>query len=955
NLAVSENIKKPPFRRKFILANAGTGISFTDSPQSGDNLRLRRRRFRLSPEWRILGTAAGGESFCGGGYGIMPYMRLLLVDATGYLFRAFHAVGDLRTSAGAPSGAIYGMVNMLRKLRERWPAERVACVMDAPGKTFRHELSPQYKANRPPLNPDLRAQIAPAKEFIAAWGWPLLCIEGVEADDVIATLAAQGRAAGMEIVVASADKDLMQIVDDKVRMFDGLRDKLYDAEAVREKFGVPPQQMADYLALVGDASDNIRGVEKVGAKTAAKLLGEFGSLDEILENARDETNIKPGLAARLREAEERGVLPLARKLVALDAAVALPRGAEELTPSAPDDEKWRTLCARYEFRQFAETPASESAVPRAKIHAISELPVLEKWIADARKSGAVALDTETDGAAAMRAKIAGFSMAFDGGDAAYIPLAHDVIGAIQIPADRALAALRPLLEDERVIKIFHNGKYDLHIFANCGLRVRGVLEDTKIAAALLEPGRQNSLAALARRHLNIRHGSYRDLVDGKRIKHFAQVDIASASAYAAADAEIAFQLRAAVVNTLAGKTRNLYEKIERPLMPILHSMERAGVRIDGDALRACAADMRGRMAELEREAHDIAGGAFNLNSPRQLETLLFDKMGAPPLHKTGGGGARSTDERTLEKLAPDYPLAKVLLRHRELAKLCNTYAEKLPRMIHPVTGRVHTDFNQTAVATGRLSSRDPNLQNIPARGADGRRIRRAFVAADGCALISADYSQIELRLMAHISGDRALLSAFAAGKDVHRRTAAEIFGVAEENVDAVQRRAAKAINFGLMYGMSAFGLARALNAPQQQAREYIARYFERYPGVAAFMENIRKEAKRDGGVRTEMGRHIPAASGNPQAAARAAVNAPMQGGAADIVKMAMIKTDEYLRDNRLRTRMVLQVHDELVLESPEDEAEKVARDLPALMCGVATLKVPLEVSVQRAANWDDAH
>ena len=885
----------------------------------------------------------------------MAGMRLLLVDATGYLFRAFHAVRDLRTSSGAPSGAIYGLVNMLHKLHERWRADRIACVMDAPGKTFRHELSPEYKAHRPPLDENLRAQIAPAKEFIVARGWPLICTDGVEADDVIATLAAQGKKAGMEVVVASADKDLMQLVDGDVFLFDGLRDKIYDAAAVREKFGVPPEMLGDYLALVGDSSDNIRGVDKVGAKTAAKLLDEFGSLDGIVAAARDETKIKPGLAARLLAAHDDGVLSLARRLVALKTDVALSQTAEECAPSAPDADAWRALCAQYEFHRFAEISQEDAPAARAKTEIVSELSHLRRLVAEARASGAVALHTETDGASAMRAKLVGFSLAYNGDFAAYTPLAHDFFGARQIPFADALAALRPLLEDEKVVKIFHDGKYDLHIFANCGATVRGVLEDTKIAATLKEPGRQNTLAALAKRCLNIKVAARRDLVDGKRIKSFAQADIAAAGAFAAEAAEVAFKLRAPIVDALDGDARRIYETIDRPLLPILRAMERVGVRIDGAALRECAADMRGRMAEMEREAHALAGGAFNLNSPRQLEAVLFDEMGAPPLHKTGGGKARSTDERTLEKLAPDYPLARVLLRHRELAKLSGTYAEKLPRMIDPDTGRVHTDFNQTAVTTGRLSSRDPNLQNIPARSADGRRIRRAFAAADGCALVSADYSQIELRLMAHLSGDAALLAAFAAGKDVHRRTAAEIFGVPEEEVDGEKRRAAKAINFGLMYGMSAFGLARALNASQQRAREYIARYFARYPGVAAFMEEIRETARRDGEVRTVAGRRIPVAAGNPQAAARAAINAPMQGSAADIIKTAMIKTDAYLRAARLRTKMVLQVHDELVLESPEDECEQIMRELPGLMCDAAKLKAPLEVSVNCAANWDDAH
>ena len=881
-------------------------------------------------------------------------MRLLLIDATAYLFRAFHAMGDLRTSSGDPSGAIFGFVRMLHNLHEKWNPERVACVMDAPGKNFRHKLSPHYKANRPPTSPDLIAQIAPAKAFVIARGWTLACIEGVEADDVIATLAAQGKRAGMEVIVASADKDLMQIVDESVQMYDEARDKLYDEKAVCDKFGVPPAQMGDFLALVGDTSDNIRGVEKVGPKTAAKLLAEFGSLDGIVARANDSEKIKGALAANLRAAIDGGVLALARKLVDLRRDVLLPQSAEECIPAAPDAEKWRALCEQYEIRRFAGdiTAATENA--RAKANIVSDIKTLQQQLAAARKNGIVAIDTETDGASPMRAKIVGFSFAHDDKTAFYVPLAHNEIGAHQIAAKDALQTLRPILEDENVIKIFHNGKYDLHIFANCGLQVRGVLEDTKIAASLGEPGRQNTLSALAKRHLQAHTIAFKDLVDGRRIKSFAQTDIASAADYAAADAEITYKLRASLIKKLQPDAARLYETMERPLMPVLYKMERAGIRIDGAALLEFAAELRTQMAALEREAHEIAGGAFNLNSPQQLAALLFDKMNAPAQRKTGGG-ARSTDESVLEKLAPDFPLARIAHAHRELAKLNNTYAEKLPQMIHPDSGRVHTSFNQTAVATGRLSSREPNLQNIPARGANGRRIRRAFIADKNAVLISADYSQIELRLMAHISEDESLLAAFAAGRDIHRRTAAEIFSVSEDEVDADRRRTAKAINFGLMYGMSPFGLARALNTTQMMAREYIARYFDRYPGVAAFMENIRKTARRDGAVRTIAGRRIPLLSGNPQAAMRAAINAPMQGGAADIIKMAMLKTADYLAQNRMQTKLLLQVHDELVLESPLEETAQLMRDLPELMCGVVHLKTPLEVSINRAPNWDEAH
>lgn len=880
----------------------------------------------------------------------MAVMRLLLVDATGYLFRAFHAVGDLRTKAGAPTGAIFGLVNMLNKLRQKWPAERVVCVMDAPGKTFRHAMSPAYKANRPPLNADLRVQIEPAKQFINAMGWPLMCVSGVEADDVIATLAVQGRQAAMEVIIASGDKDLMQMVGGGVRMFDGVKEKIFDEAAVRDKFGVSPQQMGDYLALIGDTSDNIRGVEKVGPKTAAKWLAASQTLDAIIAQA---DSIGGVVGKNLRTAIADGTLTLARRLVALKADVPLARDIEACVPAPPAAATWRELCERYEFRQWATMNNARSAA-RAAVETVTALPRLQEWLAAARRAAAVTIDTETDGAPVMQARLVGFSLALDDKAACYVPLAHED-GAQQIPMTEALPALRSLLADVAVCKVFHNGKYDLHVLENCGLSVAGVVEDTKVAACLHSPGQQTSLAALAQRYLNIKTTTYREVVDGKQVKNFSQAAIATAARYAAGDAEITHKLRRPIIDSLNKDARRLYETIDRPLVRVLQAVERVGVRIDDKSLRDFAEQMHRRMQALEAEAYQAAGGAFNINSPRQLETLLFDEMGAAPLHKTGSKKARSTDERTLEKLAADYPLARLVLEHRTLAKLTGTYADKLPQMINPASGRVHTDFNQTSVNTGRLASSAPNLQNIPARTAAGRRIRQAFVAADKCVLISADYSQIELRLMAHIAADEALLAAFAAGADIHRRTAAEIFSVPEAQVGATQRRAAKAINFGLIYGMSEHGLARTLNTGKEQAREYIGRYFSRYPQVADFMHNIRRQAAAQGFVKTIIGRRIPVLAGNAQAAARAAINAPMQGSAADIIKMAMIKTQSWLRDNNMQTRMILQVHDELVLEAPLAEADCIMAQLPLLMCGVAQLRAPLEVGINCGDNWDSAH
>ena len=885
-------------------------------------------------------------------------MRLLIVDATGYLFRAFHAVGDLRTAAGTPAGAIFGVVNMLQKLRVKYPAERTACVMDAPGKTFRHQLSPAYKANRPPIDPDLRVQIEPVKEFIAAMGWPLLCENGVEADDVIAALAVQGTAVNMEIIIASGDKDLMQFVGGNTRMYDGMKEKLYGEKEVQDKFGVLPSQISDFLSLVGDSSDNIRGVPKVGIKTAAKWLQQYGNLDSVIAAAAD---IKGSVGENLRASIANGELSLARQLTALKTDAVANNTIEKCIPTKPNVEVWQALCKKYEFRQLATAFDSDTAqTTRAKLSCIHDSAALAEWIRRARRCKTVAVDVETKGESVMRAQLVGFSLAADEQSAIYVPLAHhgldlDGQAAPQIPVATALAEIKKLLEDEKVEKVFHNGKYDLHIFANHNLIVKGAVQDTKIAARLLSPGRVSTLSALAKDHLNIQAVEYKDVVDGKNIKDFSQVNMADAVRYAAEDAELTYKLRTPVVGGLVGAAAAIYCDIDLPLLPVLFSMERAGVRIDDSALRDFAAELRQRLETLETEAHKIAGGKFNLNSPRQLEVQLFDKMGASPLRKTSGGKSRSTDERTLELLADDYPLAKVALEHRTLAKLCGTYAEKLPQTINPQSQRVHTDFNQTAVSTGRLSSRDPNLQNIPIRTAAGRRIRQAFIAARNCKLISADYSQIELRLMAHISGDESLLDAFASGADIHRRTAAEIFDATEADIDGEQRRAAKAINFGLIYGMSAFGLARALKITQAQAKQYIEIYFARYPRVKEYMERTREQSARDGYVSTIAGRRIPTLGGNPQAAARAAINAPMQGSAADIIKKAMIAVQDFLHTRKMKTQIILQVHDELVLESPTAEMDCMLEHLAALMCGVEELDAPLEVSIHSGDNWDDAH
>lgn len=937
---------------------------------SGRKKYIARSQALTSPEHRAnkifrpcfadFGDVAAGRGLAVVALGVV--MRLLLADVAGYLFRAFHAVGDLRTSGGMPTGAVFGVVGMLAKLRRQYPPDFVACVMDAPGKTFRHDICPQYKANRPPIHPDLAAQIPAAKAFIQASGWPLVCQSGVEADDVIATLARQGQQAKMEVVIASSDKDLMQLVGGGIVVFDSMRNKRYDDKAVMEKFGVPPAAIADYLALIGDTSDNIRGVPKVGPKTAAKWLGEFGSLDNIIQNANA---IGGKVGENLRAAINDGTLALARKLVALREDV--PTDApEEMKPRPPDVNQWRQLCTAHEFVQYAEMMGNAPSMPkRMPAAAIFDEEILKLELAKAKESKTLAIDTETIGSPAMLARMVGFSFCADGVHSFYVPLNHNIIaagGAAQMPQQKALAILSPYLADSGIRKVAHNGKYDMHIFANYGLHCGGVWDDTKIAAYIMEPGLQSSMPALAKRHLQMEKIVFGDLVGKKKGKaeDFANVPIPAATTYAAEDAEAAWKLGEYFAAKKDKAGRHVYQTIDRPLMPVLAKMERAGMRIDTGELGAFAADLRARMTELEDKAAQLAGRVFNLNAPRQLEEILFDEMGAPAGKKTAAKKARSTGEEVLESLAADYPLAQVALEHRASAKLLGTYAEALPRAVNPKTGRVHCDFNQTMTATGRLSSNSPNLQNIPVRSAEGRRIRRAFIAADGMQIASADYSQIELRLMAHFSADDNLLAAFARGDDIHRQTAAEVFHTLPQKVDANQRRAAKAINFGLIYGMSAFGLSRALGVPRAQAQSYIDRYFSRYPGVAAYMERTRAEAKQKGYVETAFGRRLPAASAArgyaaEAAAARAAINAPMQGSAADLIKIAMLEADKWLAENKMQTRMVSQVHDELLLEVANGEADAVREKLPALMCAAQSqLTVPLVVDVRMGDNWDAA-
>lgn len=905
---------------------------------------------------------------------------LLLVDGSSYLYRAFHALPDLKNREGFPTGAIYGVINMLRRLAADYPqADRRAVVFDAKGKTFREDWYPDYKAHRPPMPEDLARQIPKLHACIEALGWPLVMIEGVEADDVIGTLAAEASAAGEPCVISTGDKDLAQLVDAHVTLINTMSNERLDRTAVLEKFGVPPERIVDYLALVGDAVDNIPGVAKVGPKTAAKWLAQYGSLDGVIAHAQEIGGVVgENLRAHL------DFLPLAKKLVSVRRDLALP--PLNLAPRPPDRERLARLFAELEFkswlRELGQSPsptasalAETTAVPpapsstdpepdRSRYETILDWASFARWLAKLETAPYVALDTETTSLDPLSARLVGLSFAVAEGEAAYLPLAHDYAGCPpQLPLPEVLARLRPWLEADRPQKLGHHLKYDRHVLANHGLRLAGIADDTLLASYVLASHERHELGALAQRTLALSTISYDEVtgVGTQRIP-FAQVPVENATRYAAEDADVCMRVHHRLAAQLAQEPRlaTLYREIELPLAEILFRMERHGVLIDRDQLVRVSEELGRRLAALEAEAHRLAGSAFNLASPRQLAEILFTRMQLPVLKKTPSG-APSTDEEVLAKLAEDYPLPKLLLEHRMLAKLKGTYADALAKKIDPTTSRVHTTFSQTGAVTGRLASQDPNLQNIPVRTPEGRLIRAAFIAPPGWWIVSADYSQIELRIMAHLSQDAGLLAAFASGEDIHRATAAEVFGVTPLEVTAEQRRAAKAINFGLIYGMSAFGLARQLGIDRQVAQAYIDRYFARYPGVARYMAETREMARRQGFVETVFGRRLwlpeinAAQAGRRQAAERAAINAPMQGTAADIVKRAMIEVQSWLDRKGMRARMILQVHDELVLEAPEDELAEIRATLPRLMSDAARLSVPLVVEVGVGRNWDEAH
>ncbi|MXR37931.1 DNA polymerase I [Craterilacuibacter sinensis] len=930
---------------------------------------------------------------------------LLLIDGSSYLYRAFHAMPDMRSPDGKPMGAVYGMVNMLRRLEKEVASDYSACIFDAKGKTFRDELYPEYKAQRPSMPEDLASQVEAVHAVVEALGWPKLVVGGVEADDVIGTLAHAGEKAGMKVIVSTGDKDIAQLVTPAVTLVNTMTNEVLDEAGVLAKFGVPPERIIDYLTLIGDKVDNVPGVDKCGPKTALKWLAEYDTLAGVMANA-DKIGGKVG--ENLRAVLD--WLPKGRELITIkcdvDLAGHMAHGMDSLVHGRRDVARLAELFQQFGFRTFyrelmEEGGAASVAVapavakPAPALHTTDDLfdspaplgevvaqalplaaPLerdyqmittpaqLDVWLDKLKHAELVSVDTETTSLEPMAARIVGLSLSVQAAEAAYIPLRHDYPGVPdQLDLEDTLARLKPWLEDAGRKKVGQNLKYDRHVFANHGITLAGVVDDTMLASYVVESHQRHNMDDLARRHLGETTIAYEDIC-GKGAKQigFAEVDLDTATRYAAEDADITLRLNAVFKPMLQGKLASVYRDIELPVAEVLFIMERHGVLIDRDRLHAQSHSLGLEMLTLETKIHDLAGQSFNINSPKQMQEILFGKLGIPTkgVKKTASGGY-STDESVLEALALDYPLPKLILAYRSLAKLKSTYTDKLPLLIHPQTGRVHTSYSQAVAVTGRLSSSDPNLQNIPVRTEEGRRVREAFIAPPGSCIVSADYSQVELRIMAHLSDDAGMLAAFAAGEDIHRATAAEVFGVSLEEVSSEQRRAAKAINFGLIYGMSAFGLAAQLDIERSAAQQYIDRYFMRYPGVADYMARTRESARELGYVETAFGRrlYLPEIRGaNPMrraGAERAAINAPMQGTAADLIKLAMIAVQGWLQREKLASKLIMQVHDELVLEVPMAELDLVKVKLPELMAGVAALKVPLLAEVGAGDSWGAAH
>ena len=913
---------------------------------------------------------------------------LILVDGSSYLYRAFHALPPLTNSKGLPTGAVKGVINMMRRLQKDYPDSTTAVIFDAKGKTFRDDIYSDYKANRPPMPDELRSQIQPIHDVIRAMGMPLISIGGVEADDVIGTYAVQATEKKQPVVISTGDKDIAQLVNEHISLVNTMTDTELDREGVIAKFGIPPELIIDFLALLGDKSDNIPGVPGVGEKTALGLLQGLGDIDSIYQRLDEVETLSfrgaKTMAAKLEE--HRDLAYLSYQLATIKTDVEVDLAVDELANQAPDNEKLLNLFIDLEFKTWINelsgdaTPAQPKSTSQA-IQPISQPSVVapstinyetlldqqqfSNWLQKLQNSQLMAVDTETTSLNYMVADLVGISLAVEAGEAAYIPFGHDYLGAPQqLPREMVLEAIKPILEDPKIKKVGQNLKYDTSVLAQHGIDLKGIAYDTMLESYVINSvATRHDMDSLAQHYLDVETTSFTEIAGkGASQLTFNQIALEQAGPYAAEDADITFRLHQALWPQVKAELplKTLFEEIELPLIKVLSRIERTGALVDDTLLFQQSQELAERLAELETQAWELAGQQFNLASPKQLAEILFTKLEIPVLKKTAKG-APSTKEEVLQELALDYPLPKVLLEHRGLAKLKSTYTDKLPVMINPTTRRIHTSYHQAGTATGRLSSSDPNLQNIPIRTAEGRRVRQAFIAPKGHRLIAADYSQIELRIMAHLSGDQNLLKAFEQGQDVHRATAAEVFGVNLAQVTIDQRRSAKAINFGLIYGMSAFGLAKQLNIGRKQAAEYIELYFQRYPGVQDYMNQVRHSAAEKGYVETHFGRRLYLPEINSrngmrrQAAERTAINAPMQGTAADIIKLAMINVDNWLRNQKLKSRMIMQVHDELVLEVPESEHQQVIIGIKECMENAASLQVKLVVDVGVGDNWDEAH
>ncbi|WP_305843690.1 DNA polymerase I [Photobacterium leiognathi] len=920
----------------------------------------------------------------------IPENPLILIDGSSYLYRAYHAAPNFTNSDGEPTGAVYGVVNMLRSMLRQFSTEHIAVIFDAKGKTFRDDMFPEYKANRPPMPDDLRGQIEPLHAVIKAMGLPLISISGVEADDVIGTLATQASQQGMPVLISTGDKDMAQLVDQNITLINTMTDVVMDPAGVVDKFGIGPELIIDYLALMGDKVDNIPGVPGVGEKTAKALLTGIGGLDALYDNLDDIAPLgfrgSKTMAKKLLDNKEAAYMSYKLATIKLD--VELDVKPDELRKGVPDTDALTELFGKLQFRRWltemlegsdgrivadeksgnapAEKKAVAPTIDRSGYEIILDEAAFNVWLEQLKAAKAFAFDTETDGLDYMTANVVGVSFAIEEGKAAYVPVAHDYLDApAQLDRDWVLAQLKPLLEDPNQAKIGQNLKFDASIVARYGIEMQGIVFDTMLESYVFNSvvGRHD-MDSLALRYLEHKNISFEEIAGkGKKQLTFNQIDLAQAGPYAAEDADITLRLHNALYPKVEAdeKLKHVFETIEMPLVPVLSRMERTGVYVDSMLLGAQSTEIAARLDELEKKAFEIADQEFNLSSPKQLQAILFEKMGLPILKKTPSG-TPSTNEEVLQELALDYPLPKLILEYRGLAKLKSTYTDKLPKMVNPATGRVHTSYHQAVTATGRLSSSDPNLQNIPVRNEEGRRIRQAFVAQSGYKILAVDYSQIELRIMAHLSGDKALLDAFRHGKDIHAATAAEILGLDIEQVSSEQRRRAKAINFGLIYGMSAFGLAKQLDMGRNEAQDYMNVYFERYPGVLEYMESTRNTASEKGYVETLFGRRlylpdIKSRNGlRRKAAERAAINAPMQGTAADIIKLAMIAVDHWVQQQpQDEVRLLMQVHDELVFEVKESALESVTAEVKALMEQAATLDVPLIADAGFGDNWDQAH